>query len=171
MSFFEFYDIKPSFYVDEAALKQAYYQKMRELHPDMHVGADESKKAEILQLSSKNNDAYKTLRDFHKRLSYIIENYGEDVSKEMDKMFLMEMMDINEEVMELQMDHTEEAAKALKSKIFDQETMILNEIEASLKEHTAGEDFDQDVLTKAQDYLMKRSYLQRLATNCEKQEA
>lgn len=170
MSFFEFYDIKPSFYVDEGALKQVYYQKMRELHPDMHVGADESKKAEILQLSSKNNDAYKTLRDFHKRLSYIIENYGEDLSKEMDKMFLMEMMDINEEVMELQMDHTIEGEQTLKAKILDQETMLLNEIEASLKEHIAGEDFDQDVLAKAQDYLMKRSYLQRLATNCEKQD-
>ena len=105
MDYFDFYEMAPSFQIDEVALKKLFLKKSREYHPDFFTMASEEKKNEILLLSSKNNEAYKILSDLDKRMKYILEEKnvlkGEGQDK-LDQFFLMEMMDINESIMELQ---------------------------------------------------------------------
>ena len=40
MNYFEFYDIPVTIEVDPSTLKKIYFTNSRELHPDMHAGAE-----------------------------------------------------------------------------------------------------------------------------------
>lgn len=171
MNYFEFYGLNANFYIDDSALKVAYYDKMRSLHPDMNMHASEEDKAKLLLQSSYNNKAYNTLRDFHKRLDYIVANFAADSSEEkksLPQMFLMEMMDVNEEVMELQFDYSVEKADEIKSAVLAQEKEMLEALESNLKESTITDPFDRKIADEINNYLLKRNYLNRLVENIEK---
>ena len=72
MNYFEFFDIPVSFFPDEAALKRYYYENSKKYHPDFYTLESEDRQAEVLELSTFNNEAYKTLSDFDKRMKYIL---------------------------------------------------------------------------------------------------
>lgn len=167
MNFFDFFGLEPKFQLDGKALKMLYYEKMKDFHPDMQINASPQEQAEILQKSSLNNKAYKTLKDFHARLKYILETYypgEEEPSKVLPQMFLMEMMDMNDELMELKMDFDSEKAskmeKELRSTLDEMET----DIQSVILDKTVT---DQDISTfdKINEYLLKRNYLLRAISN------
>ena len=76
MNFFEFYEIPISFKVDEDALRTIFYSNSKKYHPDFYTLESDEKQAEILELSTLNNEAYKTLTDFDKRMKYILKLKG-----------------------------------------------------------------------------------------------
>ena len=76
MNYFEFYNIPVSFKVDNAALKAIFYSNSKKYHPDFFTLENDEKQAEILELSTLNNEAYKTLKDFDKRMKYILDQKG-----------------------------------------------------------------------------------------------
>jgi molecular chaperone HscB len=106
MNYFEFYSIPESFILDEKALKAKYYQLSREYHPDFFANESQEKQSEILQLSTQNTNAYRTLSDADQRMQYILKEHGilEEGKNELPGDFLMEMMELNEELMELEFD-------------------------------------------------------------------
>lgn len=62
-SYFELYDLPPTFKVDEALLKKKFYALSKEFHPDYYANESKEKQDEILELSTLNNKAYKVLSD------------------------------------------------------------------------------------------------------------
>src|SRR5688572_1882490 len=107
MNYFEFYNIPESFILDEKAVKAKYYQLIREYHPDFYANETPEIQQEILQLSTQNTNAYRTLSDPDLRMQYILKDHGlleEGGKNELPSEFLMEMMEINEELMELEFD-------------------------------------------------------------------
>ena len=76
MNFFEFYEIEPSFILDEASLKKKFYQKSREFHPDFFINESEEKQAEVLYQSTYNTNAYDALSNERKRIAYVLEMNG-----------------------------------------------------------------------------------------------
>ncbi len=170
MNYFDFYDIPASFFIDEHQLKNAYYNRMRALHPDMHMQASDAEKEALLQQSSLNNLAFNTLKDFNSRLQYILEIYGEnkDQKKELPPSFLMEMMDVNEEVMELQFDYSEEKASQILAEIIDQQEKGYQQLRSELEGSKLVKPLDASIETKIQSYLMKKNYLHRIIENIEK---
>ena len=76
MTYFEFYDRPISFRVDEAALRRTFLQNSRRYHPDFHTLADEAQQAEMLDRSTLNNEAFKTLSDPDRRIRYVLELKG-----------------------------------------------------------------------------------------------
>ena len=96
MNYFELYDIPVSFKVDKKALKKKFYELSRKFHPDFYTLEGEAKQAEILELSSLNNEAYKVLKDFNKRMKYVLDLkkiIAEEGKNKIPQAFLMEMMD------------------------------------------------------------------------------
>jgi len=171
MNYFEFYGIEPSFYPNEQEIQEAYYAKMRELHPDlnMHLGEAERQKMELL--SGTNNIAYNTLVDFHKRLEYILEEYHStptEAKKSLPQAFLMEMMDTNEEIMDLQFDYDATKAALIQEQINTQGNQMLDVLESELQNITIAKGLSQQTVDLAQDYLMKRNYLRRILENLDK---
>ncbi len=170
MTYFDLYDIPISFKVDKAALKKKYYALSRQLHPDFYTQEGEAKQAEILELSSKNNEAYKVLKDFDKRMKYILNLKGaieEEGKNTVPQTFLMEMMDVNEALMELEFDFDKSAFEKVQADLNDMNNSLLAEIQPILdnyndKNATASE------LNEIKNYYFKRKYLLRIQDNLSK---
>ena len=105
MSYFEFYNLPENFVLDEAALKRQYYAKSRETHPDFHATSSPENQAEMLRQATRNTDAYRTLADPDLRMAYLLRQHGlldETKQQALPPDFLMDMMDLNEQLMDLE---------------------------------------------------------------------
>jgi molecular chaperone HscB len=166
MNYFEFYNISESFYPDEKAVKAKFYENSRKFHPDFHAGADAEKQREILELSTQNTNAYKTLSNFESRLHYILEQHsliGEGAKNELPPAFLLDMMDLNERLMELEFDFDADAVAGLQSEFntiwenLEAETQPLMQAYSSLPETEK-----EAALERIKIYYLKRKYLLRI---------
>ena len=167
MDFFKFYELPISFLLDERALKQKFYALSRQYHPDFHTHESSEQQQNILELSTLNTRAYKTLSDFDERVKYILEIKGlmqEGEKQEIPNEFLMEMMDINESVMDLQMDFDEtlykktvEDVKILQAENYESVKTILENYDDSNSK--------QSELEKVKEFYLKKRYLLRLEKN------
>lgn len=167
MDYFEFYKIPVSFTPDQAAIKKLFYEYSKTYHPDFHTDSSELTKEEVLQKSAYNNEAYKTLKNFDKRLKYVLEL--KDIIKPTDKDnipqdFLIEMMDINERIMEVQFDFNKEQHEQILAEIKQFEDQLTGSVDGLLDkpEHSIEE------LNTIKSFYYKRKYLKRIQENLEK---
>ncbi len=169
MNYFDFFGLEPKFQIDLKTLKLLYYEKMKQFHPDMSIDASPSEQEETLRLSALNNDAYKVLKDYHSRLKYILDTFypgGETPSKSLPQMFLMDMMDMNEELMELKMDYEPEIAATLKQQLSTQLEKMEQEITSQVIDKKVS-DINLSIFDSINEYLLKRNYLNRAIQNIE----
>jgi molecular chaperone HscB len=166
MNYFEFYNLPESFYPNEKAVKAKFYENSRKYHPDFHAGAEGEKQREILELSTQNTNAYKTLSNLESRLHYILEQHGllgEGTKAELPPAFLMEMMDLNEQLMELEFDFDADAVAGLQAGFdtiwgnLESETQPLLEAYEKLPETEKNA-----ALERIKIYYLKRKYLLRI---------
>ena len=170
MKYFDLYDLPVSFLLDEKALKKKFYQLSKQFHPDFFTLESDEKQAEILELSTINNDAYKTLSDFDKRMAYILKEkgvYAEEGQNKVPQDFLMEMMDINEALMELEFDFDENAYQTAKVAVENLDKSIYSDIEPILENYDDAT-VSADDLEKIKNFYFKRKYLLRIQNNFSK---
>ena len=166
MNYFEFYGIPESFYPDEKLVKAKFYEFSRKYHPDFHGTAEPEKQREILDLSTLNTNAYKTLNNFESRLAYILKQHdlvGEGTKAELPPIFLMEVMELNEKLMELEFEFEPESVEVLQKGFTD----LWNVLEAKTKPlleqyETLPEDEKNKALEQIKIYYLKRKYLLRI---------
>lgn len=169
MTYFEFYEIPVSFQVDEPALRRIFYRNSKKYHPDYHTLADEKQQAEMLEMSTLNNEAYQTLSDPDRRMRYILEisgllkAEGED-KQTMPQDFLMDMMDINESLMELEFDFDLERYTTALSALDALENDLYEGIKPILDTYPNNPDPD-DGLRAVLEYFLKKRYLLRIREN------
>jgi molecular chaperone HscB len=167
VNYFEFYDFPISFELDEAALRQQFLRKSKQYHPDFYTLESDDKQAEILELSTQNNEAYKLLKDADKRLQYVLELkglLGDPKTNALPQSFLLEMMDVNERVMELQFDYDEATHTLLKETLATQQQELRATVQALLENYNDATATDEELLA-IRDYYYKNQYLKRLAEN------
>lgn len=170
MNYFEFFDLPVRFILDEAALKRQFYVNSKKYHPDFYTLASESKQAEILELSTLNNQAYQTLVDFDKRMKYVLELKGalaEEGKNKLPQAFLLEMMDINEALMELEFDFEQEAYQRVLSSLEAQQSALDASVASALATY---EDLPEQtaLLDTIKNYYLKKRYLLRIKENLNK---
>jgi molecular chaperone HscB len=164
MTYFDFYNIPVGFYLDEAALKKAFYAKSKTFHPDFHTLADDEAQEEALAMSSLNTQAYKTLSNFESRMEYILREkgiLGEEGQEKMPQDFLMEMMELNEIIMDLEFDFDENNLEKAKNMLQVFENESLNEVEHLLRnydEKTSNSDDEK----KIKIFYLKSKYFLRI---------
>jgi molecular chaperone HscB len=86
-------------------LERAYLERSRESHPDFHTLASPDEQAESLSRTAALNEAYLTLKDPFRRAEYLLHLLGGPTAsqhKQMPQAFLMEMMDLREQLEEAQ---------------------------------------------------------------------
>lgn len=157
MNYFEFYQIPEAFFIDETTLKQKYHQVTKQLHPDFFTTASEIEQQLALEKSTLNNQAYKTLSDFERRMEYILKIHGllENIPS-LPQHFLLQMMDINEAIENNKKHEVENEIKKLKDELW-------KEIEPILIHYPTSAHKAED-LQKILMYYLKNKYLERLAT-------
>ncbi|WP_162427218.1 Fe-S protein assembly co-chaperone HscB [Pontibacter pudoricolor] len=166
MNYFEFYNIPESFMADEKAIKAKYYQLSREYHPDFYANETPEKQQEILQLSTLNTNAYRTLSDQDLRMQYILKEHGlleEGGKNELPGEFLMEMMDINEELMELEFDFDAAKLHQISEQTIGLVAQLDNDILPVLQRYPELHGITKDeALDEVKTYYLKKKYLLRI---------
>jgi len=170
MNYFDFFERPISFTIDQAKLKRAFYANSKKYHPDFYTLESEEKQQEILELSTLNNEAYKTLSDFDKRMKYVLELKGtleEEGKNKIPQDFLMEMMDINEALMELEFGFDEKKYNRLHQDLQTLESKLYESVKEPIENYVDGTSPASDLLS-VKDYYLKKRYLLRIQENLDK---
>jgi molecular chaperone HscB len=164
VTYFDFYQIPIGFYIDEAALKKAFYAKSKAFHPDFHTMADDDAQEHALEMSSLNTQAYKTLSNFDHRMEYILRERGVLGEEGQDKMpndFLMDMMELNELIMELEFNFDEDNLQTAKNMLQNLENESLNNVVDILKTYHPSTATSEEE-KKIKIFYLKRKYFLRI---------
>jgi len=101
-NYFELFGLNPVFDIDQDALHAAQQRLQAIFHPDRHVGSSDLDKRLSVQVASRINQAFESLRDPVKRSRYLLELNGaslpDDSATTADAAFLMEQIELREEV-------------------------------------------------------------------------
>lgn len=170
-NFFTFYNLPISFNINEQQLKKAFLKKSKQYHPDFYTQAEEEEKQLALQMSTVNNEAYKTLSNKDERVKYILTL--EDVlvpgeKYQLPPSFLMEMMDINEQLMEFEMDKPQkEEWEQINDTINALNNTLMQAAEDQMRQYDTGNS-NKTVLSKIKEFYYKKKYLLRIKESLSK---
>ncbi len=99
---FELFGLPARFSVDLAKLEARYHELQREVHPDRFAAAPDAERRVSMQLATRVNEAYQTLKSPLKRAVYMLQLRGVDPKFETDTAmppeFLMEQMSWRERI-------------------------------------------------------------------------
>jgi len=99
---FELFGLVPAFALDVARLEAAYRDIQSKVHPDRFAHAGDAERRASMQMTTRVNEAYGTLKSPVQRAKYLLELNGVDVGFEtntaMPRDFLMEQMEIREKL-------------------------------------------------------------------------
>ena len=171
MDYFAFYDIPRSFRPDETLLKRQYYAFSKRFHPDFYTLEDEARQAEVLEQSTLNNQAYRTLTDPDQRMAYLLRLEGvleDGDNPSVPQAFLLDMMDINEGLMELEFDPDPATVKRVSQQVAALEADLVAELRPALDRYEAGGDQRAAALATIKAGYLKRKYLLRIRENLNK---
>jgi molecular chaperone HscB len=163
MEYFELFDLPVSLVVDQKAVTKKYYELSKMYHPDNFSLDDNAKQVQALEMSSKINRAKKILSKPHKRLEYILKEKGVIVAEEKHQLpavFLGEMMETNEALMELEFDPNPEIKEKIKTDVAEQTEKLFEGIKPFFEDETLKISEENSGLLK--EYYYKKKYLARI---------
>lgn len=163
MDYFEFYGLSESFEIDQAQLKKKFYELSKKYHPDFYAAESAEKQDEVLELSTLNNKAYQVLSNADKRVDYILRQHN--LLAEGDKYplasdFLMEMMELNEQLMDAD---DEATINQIKTSVKEASDNLEAELVHQTKDFNTKTKAEQDeALKKVLDIYYRKKYLLRI---------
>lgn len=164
MNHFEFYGLPVSFFLDEADLRQRFLRNSKASHPDFFTLESDLKQAEMLELSTRNNQAYQTLSDFDLRMQYILDingMLGDSAKNVLPQDFLLQVMEINEAVMELAFEPDKTLLEEAQQQVSRLENALFEEVRPVLEQFQPTSD-DAEYLEPVKDFFLKKRYLGRI---------
>ena len=101
-NYFELFDLKTSFFVDDEALKKSYQAQVMRFHPDNFATKSQAEQLQALQNTSLVNSAYTTLKTPLNRASYLLNleniNPFDEKDTNMDADFLISQIELREQL-------------------------------------------------------------------------
>ncbi|ANW23856.1 co-chaperone HscB [Vibrio coralliilyticus] len=102
MNYFELFGLPSQFQLDGSLLSSQFRELQKRFHPDNFASASERDRLMAVQKASEINDAYQVLKKPLSRAEYMLAENGVDIRGEQqtmsDPMFLMEQMELREEL-------------------------------------------------------------------------
>ena len=167
-NYFSFFGLPVSLYVDQQLLRKAFLENSRRFHPDFHTLSTADEQDNALELSSLNNEAFKVLSDPDARIRYVLELKGllghDSKEEKLPQDFLMEMMDLNEQIMDMQMNPSAEALKMAQNAVSALEKEIESGVASLLQQWNESTGTTSELNT-VRDYFHKKRYLLRVKEN------
>jgi molecular chaperone HscB len=153
MNYFELFDIPLSLQVDKNILAKKYVELQKKFHPDFYTQSTEYEQSEALEKSSQINKALKVLKNGDETIKYVLQLKNlleEDEKYQLPPDFLMEVMELNEELSE----GSHGQINALENEILTPVKSIISNFNDTA---TTTEE-----LLKVKEYYYKKKYLQRI---------
>jgi len=164
MNYFQLYDLPISFLPEQQQVKQKFYELSRKYHPDFYTQENEADQSEALENSSQVNKAYKVFQNKDETIKYVLQLKGlleEEEKYQLPPDFLMEMMELNEQLTDAKMDGDSSAITALRKAIENQEREIYAPVKDIVENYEEGKT-TTDQLLKIKEYYFKKKYLNRI---------
>ncbi len=102
---FELFGFPAKFDIDTDELATRYRELQRRVHPDKFASGSDQERRVSLQMTALVNEGFQTLKDPVRRGRYLLSLRGVDIDSEtdtaMDPAFLMEQMELREELEEV----------------------------------------------------------------------
>ncbi|WP_455198867.1 Fe-S protein assembly co-chaperone HscB [Kaarinaea lacus] len=102
--YFNLFGVPVSFEVNIPELTSRYREMQRAVHPDRYANASDAERRISMQMAARVNEGYKVLKDPLSRSRYLLELQGiniNDADTSLDNVFLMEQMELREQLGEL----------------------------------------------------------------------
>lgn len=161
MNYFEIFQIPMALKVNKEELKSRYFELSRKYHPDYFANGSEQEQEAALENSSLLNKAFKTFQHPDETIKYVLTLKGllqEEEKYELPPSFLMEVMEINEQLME--MDNEDEKA-GLISTINELEKQFYEPVKEMVEHYQEGIT-SKEALLQIKEYYYKKKYLDRI---------
>lgn len=158
MNYFELFELPISIQIDKTKLAQKYFELQKKYHPDFFANGTEHEQEQALEISSQLNKALKTFKSTDLTIKYVLQLKGqleEEEKYQLPPAFLMEMMELNEEL-------SADSAK----QIGELETALYNEVAPIIENYNYATATNADLL-KLKEYYYKKKYLQRILDRLE----
>jgi molecular chaperone HscB len=157
-SHFELFGLQPAYAIDRTALEQAYQDLQALIHPDRYAHAGDAERRASMQMTTRVNEAYSTLKDPVQRGRYLLELHGVDVAFEtntqMPTDFLLQQLEMREELDASVQKKDFSFLDALKAKLSSQKLALETQVGESID---ARKDYNG-----AAGLVRKLMFLQRL---------
>ncbi|HNA17863.1 MAG TPA: Fe-S protein assembly co-chaperone HscB [Ferruginibacter sp.] len=153
MNYFELFEMPVTLEIDPGKLAKKYFELQKKYHPDFYTQASEYEQEEALEISSQLNKALKVFKDRDETIKYVLQLKGlleEEEKYQLPPDFLLEMMELNEEL-------SDESA----ARIASIEKELYSEI-GSIIENYNDERIREQELQKLKAYYYKKKYLKRI---------
>jgi molecular chaperone HscB len=161
MNYFELFEIPVTLTPDPAILRKKYLELSRRYHPDYFVNTSGEEQLNALEVSALLNKGLKTLSDRDATIRYVLQTKGlveEEEKYQLQPEFLMEMMEINEELAD-----AEDPSGRVKvhQKLLNFEKEIYEPVQ-KIVENYRDDTVTEEELLQVKDYYFKKKYLDRL---------
>ena len=164
MTYFELFEIPVKLKVDGTTLKKKFFELSRKYHPDHFAGAAEKEQSESLEKSAQLNKALKTLQNPGETIKYVLQLKGlqeEEEKYQLPPDFLMEMMEINEQLADAKMEDDQATIGDLQLAIEDVQSRIYEPVKEIVEGYEEGITTEEELL-KVKEYYYKKKYLKRI---------
>ena len=169
MRFYESLGLKPELALDLDGLKQHFYERSRQWHPDRFSRRPAEERQRALDMTALLNDAFRTLRDPVARAEYFLRESGIEVSKEAPPELLEEVFELNMALEELR-GGDESARPGLveaQERFREMRAQIDGSLAALFSRHDAAP--APQTLAELRSVLNRRKYVANLVRDVEKE--
>jgi molecular chaperone HscB len=159
MNYFELFGMPVTLNPQPAQLRGRFIELSRQFHPDFHMNADDASKTAMLEQSALLNRAWKTFQDQDATIRYVLMSKGlmaEEEKYELPPDFLMEVMEINEQVM----DKTSDDVR-LSTQLETLQKEIYEPVQDIIENYSEGLHSEKELL-QVKDYYYKKRYIDRI---------
>ncbi|MDP5036209.1 MAG: co-chaperone HscB [Alishewanella sp.] len=145
MNYFRLFDLPETFELDLTELGSRYLSLQKRFHPDNFAAGSERDRLMSVQQTANINDAYHSLKQPLLRAEHMLALRGLKISNEQrsftDPLFLMQQMELREQLAELQDEADPETALfAIEQQIQQQRKQLLKALSEALVEQSAEQD-------------------------------
>jgi molecular chaperone HscB len=162
MNYFELFEIPVQLKVDSRSLTEKFFELSRKYHPDYFVNKENKDRAEALDKSALLNKAYKTFQNPDETIKYVLQLKGlleEEEKYELPPEFLMEVLEINEQLMDAEDDP--ELKDRLQSQVENLQSEIYEPVKEIVEQYQEAVTSEEELL-QVKSYYYKKKYLQRI---------
>jgi len=163
MNHFELFGLPSQFKLDGSLLSSQFRELQKRFHPDNFATGSERDRLMAVQKAAQINDAYQVLKNPISRAEYILAEQGVEIRGEQqtmqDSIFLMEQMELREELEEIADSSDPESA------LFDFDSKVSK----MYKQHLASveQELDDGLWAEAADRVRKLKFIAKLKNEIE----
>lgn len=161
MNYFDLFELPVLLKVDKSSISRRFFELSRKYHPDYFINEGSEAQADALEKSAMLNKAFKTFQNEDETIKYVLQQKGlleEEEKYELPPAFLMEVMDINEQLMDRDDDSV---ASSLKTSINNLQNEIYAPVQPVIENYKEGITTEKELL-QVKEYYYKKKYIDRI---------